>query len=262
MKMIKYGKHLTIVALLSVAAVATATVPVAAEETGAEYTSEGAVKFVPNTDPVKPVDPVDPGKPVDPIEPLNPGGPNPGTPGPLSIDFASSFDFGTNKISSVDEVYYANPQLYKEEGKETANYVQVTDNRGVSTGWDLKVKQEAQFKNATAKYKTLNGSVVTLNNGQADSNSEGVTAPTTVKSVVLNPGEAVPVMSAADSAGDGTWVDVFGGLKKVEIVNEEGVKETVNKNTDVQLEVPGKTPKSAVEYRAKLTWILSEVAGN
>ncbi|MGO3374330.1 WxL domain-containing protein [Brochothrix thermosphacta] len=260
--MIKYGKHLTIVALLSVAAVATATVPVAAEETGAEYTSEGAVKFVPNTDPVKPVDPVDPGKPVDPIDPLNPGGPNPGTPGPLSIDFASSFDFGTNKISSVDEVYYANPQLYKEEGKETANYVQVTDNRGVSTGWDLKVKQEAQFKNATAKYKTLNGSVVTLNNGQADSNSEGVTAPTTVKSVVLNPDEAVPVMSAADSAGDGTWVDVFGGLKKVEIVNEEGVKETVNKNTDVQLEVPGKTPKSAVEYRAKLTWILSEVAGN
>lgn len=257
--MIKYGKHLTIVALLSVTAVATATVPVAAEETGTDYASNGAVEVVPNNDPVKPVDPIDPGKPVDP---LTPGGPNPGTPGPLSIDFASSIEFGTNKISSVDEVYYANPQLYKEEGKATANYVQVTDNRGVSTGWDLKVKQEAQFENATAKYKTLKGSVITLNNGQAASNSEGVTAPTTVKSVSLNPGESVPVMSAADGAGDGTWVDVFGGLKKVEIVNEEGVKESVNKNTDVQLEVPGKTPKSAVEYRAQLTWTLSEVASN
>jgi len=61
-----------------------------AGETGANYDSNGAVKFTPNTDPNNPVDPEnpDPDNPVKPIDPTDPDGPQPGTDGPLSIDYA------------------------------------------------------------------------------------------------------------------------------------------------------------------------------
>lgn len=63
----------------------------------AEYTSNGAIIFETDNDLTKPVDPTDPEKPVDPVDPTDPMGPNPGTAGPLSIDFASSFQFGNQK---------------------------------------------------------------------------------------------------------------------------------------------------------------------
>ncbi|MPN38891.1 hypothetical protein SDC9_186416 [bioreactor metagenome] len=67
-----------------------------------QYDSTGLVEFIPNLDPTVPVDPEnpDPEKPVNPIDPTDPNGPNPGTQGPLSIDYASSLDFGKNRISN------------------------------------------------------------------------------------------------------------------------------------------------------------------
>ena len=64
-------------------------VNVSAAETVA-YRSNGAVDFIPNTDPTNPVNPEnpDPDKPVTPVDPTDPDGPNPGTNGPLSIDYA------------------------------------------------------------------------------------------------------------------------------------------------------------------------------
>ncbi|MEB5953235.1 WxL domain-containing protein, partial [Enterococcus innesii] len=70
-------------------------------------TSNGAITFEADPNPTNPVDPTDPEKPVDPVDPTDPDGPNPGTNGPLSIDYASSLDFGVNKISNKNEVYYA-----------------------------------------------------------------------------------------------------------------------------------------------------------
>ena len=84
------------------------------------YQSGGIVEFDPDEDPtrrtVDPVDP-DPNNPVNPWDPTTPDHkPNPGTDGPLSIDFASSIDFGKNKITNKDETYYANPQyLWNED---------------------------------------------------------------------------------------------------------------------------------------------------
>ena len=93
-----------------------------------DYDSNGVVEFIPNTDPTKPVDPTDPDptnpvdpvdpdpyKPVDPVDPTDPNGPEPGTPGPLSIDYASSFDFGTQKISTQTHTYNAALQKYKND---------------------------------------------------------------------------------------------------------------------------------------------------
>lgn len=256
----KFGKILTITALLSVAT--TSISVAAAEQDGGEYSSNGVVKFVPNTDPTNPVDPVDPTDPVTPIDPTDPTGPNPGTPGPLSIDYASSLDFGVNKISSKDEVYYAKAQTYSDKDKLTANYVQVTDNRGSSAGWSLKVKQEKQFENAKAKYSTLNGAEIRISDNEAVTNSVGVEAPTVSDKFTLEPGVAVSVMDAAPGSGDSTWISRFGKVEKVSEEQENGVINSVGKNTSVVLYVPGSTPKSAVEYRSDLTWILAEVAGN
>ncbi|WP_256869283.1 WxL domain-containing protein, partial [Enterococcus thailandicus] len=55
----------------------------------------------------------DPTDPVDPTDPTDPEGPNPGTNGPLSIDYASSLDFGVQKITSKDQIYFAASQKYK-----------------------------------------------------------------------------------------------------------------------------------------------------
>ncbi|EUJ39544.1 WxL domain-containing protein [Brochothrix campestris] len=258
-----FGKYIAITALLGAGASGTITT-VSAGETGAKYVSNGAVKFIPNTDPTNPIDPTDPTNPdpVDPIDPTNPDGPNPGTPGPLSIDFASSLDFGVNKISSKNEIYYASPQTYKEEGKTTPNYVQVTDNRGSSTGWTLKVLQDNQFSNATAKYNELKGAQITINDSQAVSNAIGVTAPTVAAEIELTPGSPVTVMTAAEGAGDGTWLNRFGTNEMKTEVQADGTSKEVEKNTSVQLAVPGSTPKSAVEYRSTLTWLLSDVVSN
>ncbi|MCV5434162.1 WxL domain-containing protein, partial [Escherichia coli] len=87
------------------------TTGLSAPVSAAEYETNGVVEFTPNTDITKPVNPdnPDPNKPVVPVDPTkidpetNPDGtPNPGTAGPLSIDYASSLDFGKNKISGKD----------------------------------------------------------------------------------------------------------------------------------------------------------------
>lgn len=88
-------KQFTGIVLCSTFAVAGWSLQAKAEEPK-EYRSNGLVEFIPNVDPTEPVDPEnpDPEKPVKPIDPTDPEGPNPGTQGPLSIDYASSFDFG------------------------------------------------------------------------------------------------------------------------------------------------------------------------
>ncbi|WP_254558779.1 WxL domain-containing protein, partial [Salmonella enterica] len=76
-----------------------------------------------------------------PVFPQNPDGskPNPGGNGSLTIDFASSFDFGNHKISNKDQTYLAKAQKYFDSEVLTPNYVQVTDRRGTFAGWNLKV---------------------------------------------------------------------------------------------------------------------------
>ena len=232
-----------------------------------EYKSHGVVEFRPNTDPTAPVDPEnpDPENPVEPVDPSNPGGkPEPGTQGPLSIDFASTFDFGLNKISNKNETYYARAQHFNNNHQDTPNYVQVTDNRGTNSGWKLSVKQEGQLTATTDTLnKTLTGAQITLNNPTVASNVEGVVAPTPAETVSLNPdGSEVLVMTAADGSGAGTWADYWGKVATVQEEDEQGIKQEVNVTKDVTLSVPGSTPKDAVKYQTTLTWVLTDVPGN
>lgn len=228
----------------------------------ASYESNGSVEFIPNTDPTLPTDPEnpDPENPVEPIDPTDPTGPNPGTAGPLSLDYASSLDFGKNKITNIDKTYYANAQGFSGgiAGEHRGNYVQVTDNRGTNAGWSLMLKQEGQFSSTTAKkYKELTGAQISIADSVAESISIGVGAPS-VNNLTLNPsGASTVIMAAEEGDGAGTWVDRFGAAEEMTIDGE-----VVQKNKAVTLDIPGATPKEAVKYTTKLTWTLTDVPGN
>lgn len=233
-----------------------------AEENGGSITSNGVVEFYPNDQPTNPIDPENPEKPVTPIDPTNPEGkPEPGTPGPLSLDFASSFDFGKNKITNTDEVYFARAQKFS-NAEDRPNYVQISDNRGSNAGWTLKVKQNGDFKSTTSTLNdTLTGAVISLTESAANSNSIGTAKPT-VTDVSLDAGGSEQViMTAAEKAGAGTWVDYWGTVETVEETNQDGTTSDVNVTKAVNLAVPGSTPKDAVKYQTKLTWTLSDVPG-
>lgn len=98
------------------------------------YNSNGSVGFGQESKVQLPVDPEEP-NPSLPVDPKNPDGskPNPGGNGKLTIDFASSFDFGIHDISNQNQTYLAKAQKYFNSDDITSNYVQVTDIRGTWT---------------------------------------------------------------------------------------------------------------------------------
>ncbi|MDT1958938.1 WxL domain-containing protein [Carnobacterium divergens] len=224
------------------------TASAAPGEIPANYDSNAIVKFTPNDDITPPVDPTDPTNPVNPIDPTDPEGPNPGTNGPLSIDYASSFDFGENKITSKDEVYLAAPQAFT-SGTEGPNYVQVTDNRGGAQGWSLQVKQNGQFKSESGK--ELTGAMISFMNGEAVSASDSKTPSIVLDKFDLTgngTGAAQNIVSASEGEAAGTWIYRFG---------DENTK-----GESVSLSVPGKTTKVAESYSTSLTWTLTDVVDN
>ena len=87
--------------------------------------------------------------------------------GALTIDFTSSFDFGTHAISNQDQTYFAKAQVYFNSTERTPNYAQVTDKRGTFNGWQLNVKVVSQFKQIVSgpqKYPELIGASISLKN--------------------------------------------------------------------------------------------------
>ncbi|MBO1306727.1 WxL domain-containing protein [Enterococcus sp. 669A] len=210
----------------------------------ATYGSNGEITFIQDTDPTEPGNPEEPGKPVEPVDPTDPEGPGEGTAGPLSIDYASSFQFGNQKISTKTETYNAQLQKYNGETPDGPNYVQVTDKTGEYTGWNLTVTQGSQFKQGE---KELKGAKLSLKNITANSinlgNGEDAIAGEDITNLV--PGTASPVGSAESGKGKGTWTMRFGA-------DAEEAK------TSVQLEVPGTANPEKGKYDTELTWTLTQ----
>ena len=213
--------------------------------------SNAIVKFKANESITGPVDPEnpDPNTTVEPVDPTNPDGkPEPGTNGPLSIDFASSLDFGENVISTKDETYFAAAQKFK-DGQEKPNYVQVTDNRGTEAGWKLSVKQNGQF--VDSKGNELTGAKITFTNGVVNTVSKSAIPSGVMPSFDLTAdgtGAVQNVVEAKAGEGAGTYVYKFG--------------DDATKAKSIKLEVPGATTKYAGEYKTTLTWTLSVVPAN
>lgn len=244
----KLTKLLAMTGVITLSSTTLLTTVLAEEGDGGKYTSNGVIKFEPSKEETKPVDPTNPEKPIDPIDPTNPDEkPNPGTPGPLSIDFASSLDFGIQKISSNDEVYMAAPQKASAEDgtRDVPNYVQVTDNRGSLAGWQLQVQQMEQFKSEDNK---LTGATITFDNSEIVSASESAKAETNGRFTLDSENKSLSnVMTAKKDTGAGTTLNVFG--------NTESMTKSIS------LAVPGKTTKYATEYRTVFNWVLTDAPG-
>ncbi|WP_301359587.1 WxL domain-containing protein, partial [Enterococcus spodopteracolus] len=199
---------------------------------------------------------------VDPVDPLNPeievdpeNKPDlPGDQGLLSIDFVSSFNFGSQAISIHDQTYYAQAQrLLNEDGtvnenEVRPNYVQISDRRSESerNGWELAVTQQEQFKGK--ENQVLNGASISLSNQQVVT-AQGGTAPG-LQSVPceLIPGNRRTLLKAQGNEGRGTWIYRFG--------DSETAKESI------ALHVPKGTNPEATSYSTTLTWELSAVPEN
>jgi hypothetical protein len=200
--------------------------------------SADAVSFEADSDPTLPVDPIDPTIPVEPVEPTQPG-----TAGPLSIDFASHFQFGAQKIVTTTKTYYALLQKFK-DGSEGPNYVQVTDKRGVQEGWTLSVTQGGQFK--TQENETLNGATLSFVNAAMASTMADAYQPTAVTEYIFIPNQEKIVMNASVGRGMGTWIYKFG-------------KDNTEGQTAIRLSVPGQSVKLAKKYLTTLTWSIKAV---
>ncbi|EUJ31463.1 WxL domain-containing protein [Listeria cornellensis] len=192
-----------------------------------------------------PVNPLDPDQTLDPAD----GGTTyPSTSGPLSIDYASQFDFGTQEISGETKVYKAKLDKVKVNGEyiDVPNNIQVSDNRGNNAGWHLTVAQDGQLKDGSNR--SLNGAEIAITKTTPTTKTgTGVVAPTASQSIKLNPnGTASTVLDAKAEQGMGKWVANFGA-------------DNTAAADAVTLTVPGKSAKYAdSEYATTLTWTLSD----
>lgn len=174
---------------------------------------------------------------VDPVDPTNPNKPNPEVPGtgntgPLTIDHASSIEFGEQEIKEKEAVYNA---------KTEHPYVQVTDRRATGAGWTLKASID-EF-NSEDKKKTLKGAELSLKNGTIKSTSGNVSEKPKGYDVNLNKDLQV-VMQAGTDQGMGTWVDAFSGTK--------------DNNANVQLKVPAGSARAKQNYSSVIRWELTD----
>lgn len=210
--------------------------------------------------------PVNPENPAFPVDPINPDGTQPkeGTGGPLSIDYVSSFDFGMNKISNKNQIYFAQAQHYYKSSLVTPNFIQITDNRGNLNGWTLKVFEEKQFRTTKpSKYEELKGASLSFLKPTLVTNGDA-RRPISYEVIDLTPGTETTVAQAETGAGAGTWIVRWGGTDDLFTKKLSAGKKNIEKifTTSVSLYVPGDTPKEAADYRTKLTWILSELPDN
>ncbi len=212
--------------------------------------SDTVLRAIYETKVVSPVDPLDPEVEVDPENKPD----LPEDQGLLSIDFVSSFNFGTQSISLQEQTYYAQHQrLLNEDGtvneeEDRPNYVQISDRRPESerNGWTLAVTQKEQFKGE--ENQVLNGASLSLSNQQVIT-AQGGTAPA-LQSVpcTLVPSNRRTLLKAQGNEGTGTWIYRFGDGDSA--------------GESVAINVPKGTNPEATTYSTTLIWELSAVPDN
>lgn len=219
-----------------------------------------------------PVDPENPEIVVDP-------GPSPSTEGPLRIDYVSALNFGESKISKDNRKYNALAQQFFGETGPRGSYIQITDQQADSSGWNLQVKQETQFKNAIiqeAGEQELKGAVLSLDQGWANSNSTSEAPTVTRETIALNSiGAAYEVATARSGGGKGVWTIAFGASDTnkngqahtltpvTDAAGKPLIDRTYNKpvynNSTITLTIPQNTVIHPVEYQTEITWILAKL---
>lgn len=139
--------------------------------------------------------------------------------------------------------------------KNIPNFVQVVDNRGKLSGWNLSVTATPfTGENKSGQDVALNGAVLSLQTLTLKGPAE-VAAPTIMHEdeVVVNDSSSV-LMSAKPKTGTGSWSLKFG--------QEETTTQTYGtlvQDTGVKLDIPAKAqPQADVAYKSTLTWVLAD----
>lgn len=222
------------VATISVIVLTTSTESVFAQVSSKAESSNHIIFEAGNsiTDPVDPIDPGNP-NPPNPIDPTDPENPGTGNEGPLSIDYVSNIEFGTNKISSKAIVYNA---------KNENPFVQVTDNRGTGAGWTLTAKAGSfQSKDGS---KMLKGAELSLKNGTLKTLPDNISEAPINQDVTFVNSDAQIIMTAKKDTGRGTWINVY--------------DDVFNNNQKIQLKVLPGTADVNTDYKAKIDWELTD----
>ncbi|MDK4450924.1 WxL domain-containing protein [Enterococcus casseliflavus] len=208
------------------------------------------ILIVDDIGPISPIDPLDPEVEVNPENKPE----FPTDQGKLSIDFVSSFNFGSQAISAHEKNYHAQPQrLLNEDGtvnesEERPNYVQISDRRPESerNGWELAVTQKEQFKGEGNQ--ELIGATLGLSNQQTITSQGGIEPGLQSTPCNLVPKNRRILLKAQGSEGMDTWIYRFGDAQTA--------------GESVTLNVPkGANPESTT-YKTTLIWELSAVPSN
>ncbi|WP_314066131.1 WxL domain-containing protein [uncultured Vagococcus sp.] len=140
------------------------------------------------------------------------------------------------------------------------NFVQVADNRGALTGWNLSVQASPFVGKDGAENLELGGTKLSLNQpsikGPAGIDLSSPLAPTTAVSTGFEiNGSPKNVMTANANAGVGSWSLKFGEETKL----QGAAYETLVEDTGVKLDIPASAKaKAGVEYKSTVKWILSD----
>lgn len=267
--------------------------PAIAQGVGAEdvqpYTSSGNVQFIAGSGPVDPINPTDPSVPVNPTDPDGKPQP-PGGTGPLSIDFASSFYFGQQAVTTKKA--YAHAQVISDVSNTPTstepNYVQITDQRGTFEGWSLTVSTDSTLHlttvdptdtpetSDTTPGDYLTGATISFTGGYlANKNYTSANSPVGVSNLILN-NSAQNLVTAQTNTGVGTWVYGFGNgisgqTQQTLNVNNLAYQEAggtplsaadVSTKSPIVLNIPDSTNPKAAAYTTNLIWTLSETPTN
>ncbi|MEG0256533.1 WxL domain-containing protein [Vagococcus sp.] len=266
--------NITKILFISLISLSVSLIPknVNAEKSAKELTGNGSITYEVSDFETPPVDPEHPEKKVDPGEEYTK------TTGLLRFDYIPRLHFGAQEISSKDQSYQVNAQLFKDDTEARPNYIQVTDNRGSIAGWEVSVRQETPFQNEQTKNKLLKGAVLSFDKQWVNSTMPKETQPTVMKDAIKidEIGASYPIAKAEKGKGAGTWVVPFGSTGEVEgqektltpLLNADGKPVTdasfnnkpIYKNSGIQLFVPGAIQKDPVKYKTVLTWTLSELS--
>ena len=198
-------------------------------------TSKAEITFTTNAAPII-VNPDSP-NPNTPYRPQDNGGNTPtGNTGPLTLDYAPNFNFGSNEV-------LVNKALFK--AKDQKPFLQVTDRRILPTKWDVKVKLST-FKDSGGK-DSLAGSTLTIDAGEVQTLiGLPINAAPTTGNVTLtpgNPGDAKVILASAAGTFS-TWQIYWKG---------NGTdNDRITLNVPVGVQVEGK-------HTATLDWTLSDV---
>lgn len=219
-----------------------------------------------------PVDPENPETVTDPGE-------GPSTEGALRIDYVSSLDFLSAQITESDRIFSAAAQQFFDDTGPRGSYIQITDQRTISTGWTIQIKQTHQFRNTViqeAEERELHGAILSLDKAWANSSGTSQAPTVTRETIALDAiGTAYELARAEAGNGRGVWTIAFGAsetnvsnqvntLQPVlneygEVFIDERYQKPVYSNSAITLAIPDSTKIHPVQYDTAITWILGEL---